>query len=196
MSGFCYIFRITTIYSFPLFYGIAAVAEDAVMLILGDKWLAAVLPLQLILLTIPLRLVTNLFTPLMKALGYPSTGLIHVCFSIIVTVIIIYLSAPYGINAIAASWLISTPFFFLFALMLCTKRSKIPFKKLVVALSPPLLASFIMLAAITAFNGYFDDALPHWLNLIITVIMGALIYIMIMWLGFRNRFKEAIQFRI
>ncbi|CAM3879606.1 Polysaccharide transporter, PST family [Rheinheimera salexigens] len=193
---FCYIFRITTIYSFPLFYGIAAVAEDAVMLILGDKWLAAVLPLQLILLTIPLRLVTNLFTPLMKALGYPSTGLIHVCFSIIVTVIIIYLSAPYGINAIAASWLISTPFFFLFALMLCTKRSKIPFKKLVVALSPPLLASFIMLAAITAFNGYFDDALPHWLNLIITVIMGALIYIMIMWLGFRNRFKEAIQFRI
>jgi teichuronic acid exporter len=193
---FCYIFRITTIYSFPLFYGIAAVAEDAVMLILGDKWLAAVLPLQLILLTIPLRLVTNLFTPLMKALGYPSTGLIHVCFSIIVTVIIIYLSAPYGINAIAASWLISTPFFFLFALMLCTKRSKIPFKKLVVALSPPLLASFIMLAAITAFNSYFDDALPRWLNLILTVIMGALIYIMIMWLGFRNRFKEAIKFRI
>src|SRR5690606_25017428 len=60
---FCYIFRIVTVFSFPLFYGIAAVAEDAVMLILGEKWHATVLPLQLILLTIPLRLVTNLFTP-------------------------------------------------------------------------------------------------------------------------------------
>lgn len=193
---FCYIFRIATIFSFPLFYGIAAVAEDAVILILGDRWLPAVLPLQLILLTIPLRLTTNLFTPLMKALDYPSTGLIHVCFSILITVIFIYIAAPYGINAIAGSWLISTPFFFLFALGLCTRRSRISFKTLIISLSPPLLASLLMLASIIALNGYIDDALPRWLTFGISIFMGIAVYTTIMWVGFRDRFIEAVKFRI
>jgi teichuronic acid exporter len=193
---FCYIFRIITVFSFPLFYGIAAVAEDAVHIMLGETWQAAVLPLQLILLTIPLRLVTNLFHPLMKALGYPSTGLIHMCFSIVVTVVCVYVAAPYGISALAASWLLSTPLFFLFGLMLCTKRSNIAFKTIIFALAPPLLASFVMLAVLATFNGLTDGVLPRWLNLIITVMMGALVYISVMWLGFRQRFIEAVKFRM
>jgi teichuronic acid exporter len=193
---FCYIFRIVTVFSFPLFCGIAAVAEDAVLIILGEQWREAVVPLQLILLTIPLRLVTNLFTPLMKALGYPSTGLIHVCFSILVTVVVVYFAAPYGINTLAASWLLSTPLFFLFALMLCTRRSNIAFRTILFALTPPLLASFIMLAAIGGLDWYIDDAVPRWLNLILSIILGALVYIGIMWLAFRDRFIEAIKFRM
>lgn len=193
---FCYIFRIITVYSFPLFYGLAAVAEDAVLLILGDSWQAAIVPLQLILLTVPLRLATNLFTPLMKALGYPSTGLIHVSVSLAVTVIVIYFSAPYGVNVMAASWLVSTPLFFLFALQLCTRRSKIPFSTIISALWPPLLASLLMFLLITGFNQLSSGELPRWLNLVITVIMGALLYCMILWIGFRQRFNEALKFRL
>jgi len=132
----------------------------------------------------------------MKALGYPSTGLIHVCFSILVTAILVYFSAPYGINAIAASWLIGTPLFFLFALWLCTKRSKISFKNIIYALAPPLFASFIMLAVITSFNHYAGDSLPNWVNLILTVGVGALIYITVIRFMFRDRFIEAIKFRL
>ena len=193
---FCYIFRIITVFSFPLFYGLAAVAEDAVLLILGDSWQQSILPLQLILLTVPLRLATNLFTPLMKALGYPSTGLIHVSVSLVVTAIVIYLAAPYGVNVMAASWLISTPLFFLFALQLCTRRSKIPFGTIIVALAPPLLASLVMFVMILGFNHLSGDALPRWLNLLITVIMGALVYCAILWIGFRQRFTEALKFRL
>jgi len=193
---FSYIFRIITIFSFPLFYGIAAVAEDAVLVILGQKWQAAILPLQLILLTIPLRLVTNLFTPLMKALGYPSTGLIQVSVSILGTVLGVYFAAPYGINALAASWLLSTPLFFLFALWLCTKRSRIAFKNIILALTPPLLASCLMLAVVMAFNGYLAGVLPRWLNLIAAIGVGAAVYISIIGLCFRARFIEAVKFRM
>ncbi len=60
---------------FPFFLLFAAVAEPAVVLLLGEGWRSAAAPLQLILLTIPLRMLSNLFSPLLKALGYPATGL-------------------------------------------------------------------------------------------------------------------------
>ncbi len=193
---FCYILRIITLFSFPLFYGFAATADQLVPLILGERWQAAIIPLQLVLLTIPFRIVTNLFTPLMKALGYPSTGLIHVSFSLGLTVILVLLTAQHGINALAASWLAGTPLFFLFAVYLCTSRSGISNRSIFSAVAPPLLLSSVMLAVLHWFKLALPEELPVIAALLLTIVCGALVYVIGLKVLFPQRFTEALKFRL
>lgn len=193
---FCYSIRIITLFTFPFFFGFAATSDELVRIILGEQWAATALPLQLILLTIPLRIISNLFNPLMKAIGLPSTGLYHITFSLVLTVIAVYLTSPYGINAIAASWLITTPIFFTFALLLCAGRAGISISSIISAITPPFLVSLFMIGLIYLFKNSVLDNLDEVLRLSIVIPTGALFYIGAFWLFFRARFVEAIHFRL
>lgn len=193
---FSYMLRIITLFCFPLFYGFAATADELVQLVLGTHWRDAVLPLQLILLTIPLRIISNLFTPLLKALGFPGTGLIHICFSLLLTVIAISVAAGYGINALAASWLVITPLFFLFAIYLCTSRAGISTMAIIMAVWPPLLLSSGMLCLLYGMQQTVLSELALLPRLIIMILVGALFYVVALRLFFRSRFDEALKFRI
>lgn len=194
-NTFSYILRIITLFSFPLFFGFAATAEELVHLVLGANWQHAVLPLQLVLLTIPLRIVSNLFSPLMKALGYPSTGLIHVSVSIVITALAVFLTADYGINAVAASWLATTPIFFLFAMYLCTSRSGVSNKDVIQAILPPLLLSALMLGFLYMLKLVLAD-MSTLLRLLVLITSGALFYTLALRLCFKARFTEALKFRL
>ncbi|MGI5310489.1 lipopolysaccharide biosynthesis protein [Rheinheimera sp. WS51] len=193
---FNYILRIATLFSFPVFFGFAAIAEELVLLLLGDQWQQAILPLQIVLLTIPLRMISNLFTPLLKALGFPSTGLIHIIFSLGLISALIYIAAPYGINAIAIAWLIATPLFFFFAVYLCTSRSGILLSSIMQAVAPPLLLSSLMLLALFLIKYYWLSQTHLVFNLICTVLLGVIFYALPLKLFFSTRFNEALKFRI
>ncbi len=193
---FCYMLRIITLFCFPLFYGFAATADELVQLVLGSHWSNAVLPLQLVLLTIPLRIISNLFTPLMKALGFPSTGLIHVSFSLLLTAIAIYFAAGYGITAIAASWLVTTPLFFLFALYLCTSRSGISSLAILTAVLPPLLLSSVMLGLLYGLKQLVLADLSMLARLLLMIPAGAVFYVLALRVCFKARFNEALKFRL
>ena len=193
---FGYLLRIITLFSFPFFYGFAAVSEELVILILGQQWQPSVLPLQLILLTIPLRIISNLFTPLMKALGLPSTGLIHVSFSLMLTVIFVFMAANQGIVAIASTWLITTPLFFMFALYLCASRSGITASSVFKAVLPPFLLSALMFAVLLGLKTVWLNDINSLLRLPLLVVIGAVIYVLGLRFGFPQRFNEAKKFRI
>lgn len=195
-NTFCYILRIVTLFSFPFFYGFAVICEELVVLILGAQWQPAALPLQLILLTIPLRIISNLFTPLMKALGYPSTGLIHVSFSLTLTIIAVFLASSSGIVAIAATWLLTTPIFFLFAVYLCASRSKISGKAIFSAALPPFIISILMFITLFTTKKWLLIETGLISTILIIIPLGVLIYVGSMWLFFKDRFAEAIKFRL
>ena len=165
-------------------------------LVLGEHWSNAVLPLQLILLTIPLRIISNLFTPLMKALGFPSTGLIHISFSLLLTVIAIYFASGYGIIAVAASWLITTPLFFLFAVYLCASRAGISSMAIIQAVLPPLLLSSVMLGLLYCLQQLLLAEIDMLPRLVIMIVTGAVFYVLALRLCFKARFNEALKFRL
>jgi O-antigen/teichoic acid export membrane protein len=193
---FGYLLRIITLFCFPLFFGFAATADELVRLVLGEQWSNAVLPLQLILLTIPLRIISNLFTPLMKALGFPATGLFHISFSLGLTVVAVFIASGYGIAALAASWLITTPLFFFFAVFLCASRARISIKPIVMAVWPPLLLSSVMFGLLYSFQHTLLSEIAVLARLIIMIIIGALFYVLALRLFFKARFNEALKFRI
>ena len=56
---------------FPVFFGMAAVAPEAIRLLLGPKWTAIILPFQLICLVLPLKAISPVLPPAVFAIGRP-----------------------------------------------------------------------------------------------------------------------------
>jgi len=63
------------IMAFPIFFGFAATASSLVPLLLGEKWLAVVLPASLIPLILPFRASQELMDPAFEASGRPLDAL-------------------------------------------------------------------------------------------------------------------------
>lgn len=64
--------RRVTVITFPLLAWLAFNAEDFVRLVLGDKWLPAVLPLQFLCVMTAVKVLTNIVAQLMGAIGHPA----------------------------------------------------------------------------------------------------------------------------
>ena len=128
--------------------------------------------------------------------GFPSTGLIHVSFSLVLTAIAIYFASGYGITAVAASWLITTPLFFLFAVYLCASRAGISSMAIIKAVMPPLLLSSVMLGLLYGMQQLVLADMAMLPRLLIMVVTGAVFYALTLRLCFKERFNEALKFRL
>ena len=67
--------RILTAFSVPVLWGMSATSPEIVGVALGPKWSSAVLPLQLISLVVPLRMVSAAFSTANLGIGRAGTRL-------------------------------------------------------------------------------------------------------------------------
>jgi len=201
---FAKVLSLVSMTAFPFFLLFAAVVEPAVVLLLGENWRIVAAPLQLILLTIPLRILSNLFSPLLKALGHPSTGLQHVTFSCGLVALMTWLVAPYGLLALAWGWLLITPMMLLFALWLLTSRSGISWGVLWQNVHKPLIFSLLTFLFLQYGTTWFGIPIPkpqvaqHWLMILeisAKGCLGLMCYFSLNWLFNRSQCQELIKFR-
>ena len=61
--------RVIAFSGFPIFWGMAAVAPEAIPLILGPKWVNAVLPFQLLCIMLPLKALSPIINSTIIAIG-------------------------------------------------------------------------------------------------------------------------------
>src|SRR5882762_5126084 len=66
--------RLMSLLAFPFFLGMSSIAPELTALLLGPKWQAAAVPLQLLSLVMPLRMLMNAFQPFLWGVGRPDTS--------------------------------------------------------------------------------------------------------------------------
>src|SRR5262249_32606327 len=67
---------------FPICFGISALAPEIVHFLIGDAWHQAVLPLQLLSLIVPLRVIFNMANPAVQAVERADTVLVNLLVSV------------------------------------------------------------------------------------------------------------------
>ncbi|OYX48819.1 MAG: hypothetical protein B7Y90_09230 [Alphaproteobacteria bacterium 32-64-14] len=97
--------RAAAIAGFPIFLGAAAVAPVAIPLLLGVQWAPAVIPMQLVLLLGVRAAATSFTGGILRGCGHPGLYLLHVSLGVLVTCVLIPLSAPFGLIAVATAML-------------------------------------------------------------------------------------------
>jgi O-antigen/teichoic acid export membrane protein len=138
----------TALVAFPAFFGLASVARDAVPLVFGEKWIAAVPILQVLAILMALYAVSTLHGALVRAMGRADwwSGFVNLTSALYVVGFIV--AGRYGIFAVAASslamFLLVTPLhFWMIARLLDLRLSR--YLPIFIA---PLTASVAMAALI------------------------------------------------
>ncbi|HMO17003.1 MAG TPA: lipopolysaccharide biosynthesis protein [Oligoflexia bacterium] len=165
--------------TFPLFIGGVQVAPEAVIVILGEKWQASILPLQILLIS---QLIMTLSAPnglIHAARGKPKWNLI---FNLALTptlVIAFYFSAKQPlIYQLAIPWITVYPVFQIAYIIITNRELKITGFDYLSRITHPLIACSLMSVSIWLVSYLFfqSDNRDNLLYLGVTIITGALVY--------------------
>lgn len=151
-SHFLKSIRIMSLFAFPILWGISSIAPEIVTLLLGDKWQLSALPIQLLSLVIPLRMINNLFDPTVLGLGRPDISFSIILFSAIAMPIAILVGVNWGIVGVSLAWIIAYPLIFLYNLSRILPFLRIRMHDFFYAIAKPVITSLIMYGAVIGFK--------------------------------------------
>lgn len=164
--------------TFPVFFGMASTANAYVPLLLGEKWLAVILPATLIPLTLPFRVAQELIDPAMQARGYPRGVVINWAFALLITGPSLYVGARFwGLEGLCWAWVISFPVAFLFSASKACRVLDVSMGAYLSTLTRPLACASLMYATIGIERYFTADLLPLAAQLTLQIITGVIIYL-------------------
>jgi teichuronic acid exporter len=142
------ILRMLALYGFLIAWGLAAVAPEFVHVVLSDKWRLAVVPLAMLSIVAPIRMLSAFQATVNSAAGFPQAATaVLTLTSLVLPVGIVIGARVNGINGAAISWVVVYPvLFWLSTFITCrvTHRTMLQnFRQILI----PLIAGICMLAA-------------------------------------------------
>jgi len=170
------VIRAVGFFSFPLFFGMAAVAHEGIVLILGPKWESMIVPFQLLCLILPVKTLSYLLPPVIFAVGKPMVNVVNMAISCVVMCIGFLIGVNFGILGLCMTWILLFPVVFLYTTMRSLKSIAFPFKDFAIAIIFPFAASTLMLLSLLALRKSAVMSLSPVSSLLIYVISGAAIY--------------------
>ena len=166
--------RLTSLCAFPVFWGIGAVAPEIVRVLLGDKWEPAILPLQLLAIVMPVRMVGQLMPPTLQGVGKANLAARNqfvVCVAMIAGFAV---GVQYGIVGLSVAWVAVFPLAFLANLRTWLPVLGMRASQLLGAMARPALAGAGMFALVGAVRA---AGAPAGLTGLVTLILvGAIAY--------------------
>ena len=184
--------KAVSLLSFPVFLGIAAVSEEFVAVVLGDKWAMVSWPLFIIALATPLRIVTNLVSPVVSALGRPGIAVQVMLVAVVVMPIAFIIGSQWGVVGLAAAWLFGFPLVFAYAMTQLSRAIGESVAKLLAALAPATIASVLMLAAVLLVREALAGVLHGWVELGALVATGGAVYVLLLLTVYRKLAGEVL----
>lgn len=179
-----------SIFLFPVMIGLACVASDFVLVVLGEKWSEAILPLALISLAMPFRMITNFFRPVMNGMGRADLTLKSSALTLALLLPAIPFAMKYGVLGLAILWLIVEPLISLATAKMCQKAVTVSLGLMARNLLPALVSSAVMAAVVflVAQHAGMTVGLP---KLLLEVAAGASAYVATLWVFFRTSLMNA-----
>lgn len=166
--------KTTSFVLMPLLAGLSAVAKPFIIILLTDKWTESILLMQILAFSFIFAPVELENLQAIKALGRSDVALKVEIIKKVLGVIILIISIPFGVTAIAIGMVISTTLSAIINAIPNKKLLGYTFKMQLADILPSLLISFIMFGTtypISLLN------LNIWVMLILQVGLGAIIYI-------------------
>ena len=168
--------RLLSLLFFPLLFGLSAIAADAVPLLLGAQWTDAVLPLALVALAMPLRMINLVVPSFLKGLGHPGASLATIAIACVIMPAALLAGSSWGLPGIGGAWLLGYPVFFLLSLAVAARVTPLRIGAVLQALAKPALASLLMLVLLWLAQATVLTAFAPALRLGLSIAGGILCY--------------------
>jgi O-antigen/teichoic acid export membrane protein len=169
--------------AFPALIGFGVIAPDAVPAIYGAKWAEAGQLAQIFaFLALPVPL-ASFAIPLLTALGRADSVRTQAIITMVLTVIVTLLAAPYGIFAVACAYVGRTYLTLPLQVWFTRRATGIRPRDTLAAIAAPLGASAVMAGGVWLFMELIRPHVPEPLiRIVLAVGVGAVVYAVALYL--------------
>jgi teichuronic acid exporter len=172
------ILRMLALYGFLAGWGLAAIAPELVHVVLSDKWQSAVLPLAMLSIAAPIRMLTVLQNIVKNAAGSPqaTTKVLGLTCLMLPLGIVIGARAA-GINGAAISCVVVYALLFLVSTLYTRRVTELGMRAHLRLILVPLVAGIAMLLATWALRLLLSAHLPRAVLLGVEIVAAALAFL-------------------
>lgn len=174
--------RLMSALAFPVLYGLAAIAEQAVPLLLGAQWAEAGLIVLCLSLALPFRMFTTVLVNYSGGMGAARFGRQNLLITATILISAIFIGAQYGIVQTAIAWSIGYAFTFAILLYRYHANFQLPWSTLL-NFAPVWSASAVMCGALLAVTPWLTVSLDGSLLLVVLakIVLGGLLMGALLW---------------
>lgn len=183
--------RFASVLIFPVFWGVAMVGEELIGLVLGSNWVQISGIFAIIVISVPLRILAYIISPAMLAAGGARINMTNAFFTLVVLTVAIFALLDHGLSGVAIGWSLASVCVFLLTVVRGARLLSLSLKDIFSAIMPALIVSVLMCAAIYAIQLQFPGV--SGVFALYKVPFGALVYMLIFWLFYRDRSEELIR---
>ena len=173
----------------PIYFGLAVVAEPAVLTLFGEKWIAMAPFVTGLAVAMPAMALQIVCSPTTNAMGQPKYYLISNGAGAIIFPLAFLIAITSGPMGLVHAWWIGAPLLLALTLRLTLPAIGLSFGHLASQLAPVLFANGAMVAAVLASRMVFRPESPL-LDLILHASIGATVYATILWFLWPHIIKE------
>jgi len=173
--------RVASFLSVPIFWGIAAIANDFVQLFLGSTWEPAVLPLQCIAIMLPFRVLSIALSQVVNAVGRPELNVINMAVACVVMPVSFFIAIQlWGLPGICYAWVVIYPIWFIYALRQGLPTVGLTLREYCRNVAVPYLFGALMLVLVISVRNLLP--IEGWQRLITLIAIGATAYSSLCWI--------------
>jgi teichuronic acid exporter len=180
--------HLISLLAFPLFWGSAVIAPEAIPWLLGAKWTSAIVPIQLLSLVMPIRFIGTIYGPVLAGRGRPDVSMWNMIAAMIIMPVAFFIGAHWGIRGVCLAWVIAYPLIFVFMTYRVLNTLKIPAVKFLQAFWLPIAASFPMALGVLAIKSHIP--LPIAITVPVVILLGIVFYAATILLINRNELNQ------
>ena len=187
--------RMLAFVTVPVFAAISALAPEAVLILLGEKWLGAVSPIRILALIMPLRMVSAVISEVLNARGHPSFMLGNMFILLAVVGLALVVGSVWGgVLGVCIAWVVAFPA----AFAITTTRSRI-YTRLTIgdilqSLARPVVGAIVMYTVVELLRGFLGPQIDPLPLLVLLAIAAALSCAGTALLVDRSLFRDVLSF--
>jgi teichuronic acid exporter len=194
-SHFLKVIRVLGFISFPVFWGISCIAPDLVMAVLGSRWEKAIIPLQLLGLIGPIRMVGHGSGSVLTAIGKPHIGTLNPLLALLIMPPAFLIGTHYGgLVGASLAWVIGYPILVLARLPFTLKPLGLTTRQYLGAMVAPAAGGTVMYLAVIIARGMIAGTdIGPVAGMVLLIAIGAVVYPAFMWTFWRGNCREVID---
>jgi len=169
--------RILSFFGFPVLWGISSIAPELVEVVLGSKWIPSTLPLQILAVIIPLRMLGNFVATAIQGVGRSDIVLRNIIWACAMFPIAFFVGANWwGLLGLSVAWLLVAPLVFLQAMVRGLPVIGLRLGQLGAAMLPAAGTSLVMYGAVALAREVLLTGQGGLLRLCALIAVGAVTY--------------------
>lgn len=177
---------------FPIMVGTACIAQEITSTILGEKWIAAAIPLSLLSLAMLFRMMTVILRPVMSSIGRPGLAVKSTSLMFIVLLPLILIGVKYGVMGLVVPVLITETIVMIGTIKISKSILDSTFITIAQSLRPAIVSSAIMATCVLGVKAAFSSQFDYW-SLFLEIGVGVISYYLSLRLLYHKQLIDAIK---